>query len=78
MKGKMEGLEEQAKTLAQENGRLRSDSAKMKKEISDIRSAIDEQAQYTRRDCLEIRNQRSPCDNWRGYKHNCQENWIAD
>ena len=55
MKGKMEGLEEQAKTLAQENGRLRSDSAKMKKEISDLRSAIDEQAQYTRRDCLEIR-----------------------
>ena len=51
MKGKMEGLEEQAKTLAQENGRLRSDSAKMKKEISDLRSAIDEQAQYTRRDC---------------------------
>ena len=48
-------MEEQAKTLAQENGRLRSDSSKMKKEISDLRSAIDEQAQYTRRDCLEIR-----------------------
>ena len=44
-----------AKTLAQENGRLRSDSAKMKKDLSDLRSAIDEQAQYTRRDCLEIR-----------------------
>ena len=55
MKGKMDGLEEQAKTLAQENRRPRSDSAKMKKEISDLRSAIDEQAQYTRRDCLEIR-----------------------
>ena len=52
MKGKME---EQAKTLAQENGHLRSDSAKMKKEISDLRSALDEQAQYTRCDCLEIR-----------------------
>ena len=44
MKGKMEGWEEQAKTSAQENGRLRSDSAKMKKEISDLRSAIDEHA----------------------------------
>lgn len=39
MKGKMEGLEKQAKTLAQENGHLRSDSAKMKKEISDLCSA---------------------------------------
>ena len=36
MKGKMDGLEEQAKTLAQENRRPRSDSAKMKKEISDL------------------------------------------
>ena len=62
MKGKMEGLEEQAKTLAQENRRLRSDFAKMKKEISDLRSAIDEQAQYTRK----------------GYKRYRQENWSAD
>ena len=38
-----------------ENGCLRSDSAKMKKEISDLHSAIDEQAQYTRRNCLAIR-----------------------
>ena len=27
----------------------------MNKEISDLRSSIDEQAQYTRRECLEIR-----------------------
>lgn len=55
MKVKMDSLEKQTKTLAQENDRLRSDSAKMNKEISDLRSSIDEQAQYTRRECLEIR-----------------------
>ena len=43
------------KTLTQECDRLRSDSAKMKKEISDLRSAIDDQAQYMRCECLEIR-----------------------
>ena len=36
MKGKMEGLEEQTKTLAQENGRLRSDSAKTGRKRSAI------------------------------------------
>lgn len=55
MKVKMENLEKKTKTLAQENDRLRSDSAKITKEISDLRSAIDDQAQYTRRECLEIR-----------------------
>ena len=55
MKVKMDSLEKQTKTLAQENNRLRSDSAKMNKEISDLRSSIDDQAQYTRRECLEIR-----------------------
>ena len=55
MKVKMGSLEKQTKTLAQENDRLRSDSAKMNKEISDLRSSIDDQAQYTRRECLEIR-----------------------
>ena len=55
MKVKMDSLEKQVKTLAQENDRLRSDSAKMNKEISDLRSSIDDQAQYTRRECLEIR-----------------------
>ena len=55
MKVKMDSLEKQTKTLAQENDRLRSDSAKMNKEISDLCSSIDEQAQYTRRECLEIR-----------------------
>ena len=49
MKVKMENLEKKTKTLAQENDRLRSDSAKITKEISDLRSAIDDQAQYTRR-----------------------------
>ena len=44
MKVKMDSLEKQAKTLAQENERLRSDSAKMNKEISDLRSSIDDQA----------------------------------
>ena len=43
------------KALADENVPLRSDSAKMKKEICDLRSAIDKQAQYMRRECLEIR-----------------------
>ena len=55
MKVKMDSLENKTKTLAQENDRLRSDSAKMNKEISDLRSSIDDQAQYTRRECLEIR-----------------------
>ena len=55
MKAKTDSLEKQMKALADENVRLRSDSAKMKKEICDLRSAIDEQAQYTRRECLEIR-----------------------
>jgi len=55
MKVKMDSPEKQMKNLAQENDRLRSDSAKMNKEISDLRSSIDEQAQYTRRECLEIR-----------------------
>ena len=55
MKVKMDGLEKETKTLTQECDCLRSDSAKMKKEISDSRSAIDDQAQYTRRECLEIR-----------------------
>ena len=55
MKVKTDGLEKQAKALADKNVRLRSDSAKMKKEICNLRSAIDEQAQYTRCKCLEIR-----------------------
>ena len=55
IKKKMDSLENQSKILAQENDRLRRDTAKMNKEISDLRSNIDEQAQYTRRECLEIR-----------------------
>ena len=43
MKVRMDNLEKQTKTLAQENDRLRRDSAKMAKEISDLRSAIDDQ-----------------------------------
>ena len=43
MKVKIDNLEKQTKTLAQENDRLRRDSAKMTKEISDLRSAIDDQ-----------------------------------
>jgi len=54
MKVKMDSLEKQTKT-AQENDRLRSNSAKMNKEISDLCSSIDEQAQYTRSECLKIR-----------------------
>ena len=38
MKVKMDNLEKQTKTLAQDNDHLRSDSAKMTKEISDLRS----------------------------------------
>ena len=34
---------------------FKGDSAKMNKEISDLRSSIDNQAQFTRRECLEIR-----------------------
>ena len=55
VKVKMDSLEKQTKTLAQENNRLRSDSAKMNKEISDLGSSINDQAQYPRRECLEIR-----------------------
>ena len=55
MKVKTDGLEKQTKALADKNVRLRSDSAKMKKEICNLRSAIDKRAQYTRRKCLEIR-----------------------
>lgn len=44
MKVKMDNLEKQTKTLAQENDRLRRNSAKMTKEISDLHSAIDDQA----------------------------------
>ena len=43
MKVEMDNLEKQTKTLAQENDRLRRDSAKMTKQISDLRSAIDDQ-----------------------------------
>ena len=43
MKVKIDNLEKQTKTLAQGNDRLRRDSAKMTKEISDLRSAIDDQ-----------------------------------
>ena len=43
MKVKIDNLEKQTKTLAQENDRLRRDSAKMTKEISDLHSAIDDQ-----------------------------------
>ena len=75
MKVKMDNLEKQTKNLAQENNHLRSDSAKMTKEISDLRSAIDDQAQYTRRECLEIRG---VPDISRGYKRNCEENWNVD
>ena len=55
MKVKMDSLEKQTKTLARENDRLRGDSAKMNKEIRDLRSSIDDQAQFTRRECLEVR-----------------------
>ena len=55
MKVKMDNLEKETKTKAQQNDRLKSDSAKMTTEGSDLRSAIDNQAQYTRRECLEIR-----------------------
>ena len=55
MKVKMDSLEKQTKTLARENDRLRGDSAKINKKISDLRSSIDDQAQFTRRECLEIR-----------------------
>ena len=55
IKKKMDSMENQSKSLAQENDRLRRDTAKLNKEISDLRSSIDEQAQYTRRECLEIR-----------------------
>ena len=61
MKVKMDGPEKEMKTLAQECDRLRSNSAKMKKEISDLRSAIDDQARMSR-------NKESPYDIWRGYK----------
>ena len=44
MKGKMDNLEKETKTLAQQNDRLKSDSAKMTTESSDLRSAIDDQA----------------------------------
>ena len=44
MKVKIDNLEKQTKTLAQENDRLRRNSAKMTKEISDLHSAIDDQA----------------------------------
>ena len=43
IKKKMDNLENQSKTLAQENDRLRRDTAKMNKEISDLCSSIDEQ-----------------------------------
>lgn len=55
IKVKMDGLEQEMKTLAQECDRLRSDSAKMKKEISNLRSTIDDQARYTQQEYLEIR-----------------------
>ena len=55
MKDKINGLEKQTNTLTRENERLRSDSANLRKEIGDLRSALDEQAQYSRRECLEIR-----------------------
>ena len=44
MKGKMDNLEKETKTKAQQNDRLKSDSAKMTTEGSDLRSAIDNQA----------------------------------
>ena len=44
MKVKIDNLEKQTKTLAQENDRLRRNSAKMTKEISDLHSTIDDQA----------------------------------
>ena len=49
----MDSLEKQIKTLPQENDHLRSESAKINKDISDLRSSIDEQAQYTRRECVQ-------------------------
>ena len=49
------GLEKQTNTLTRENERLRSDSANLRKEIGDLKSALDEQAQHSRRECLEIR-----------------------
>ena len=55
MKDKIKGLEKQTNTLTRENERLRSDSANLRKEIGNLRSALDEQAQYSRRECLEIR-----------------------
>jgi len=55
MKDKINGLEKQTNTLTRENERLRSDSANLRKEIGDLKSALEEQAQYTRRECLEIR-----------------------
>ena len=51
----MDSLEKQTKTIVEENDHLRGDSAKMNKEISDLCSAVDEQTQDTRRNCLEIR-----------------------
>ena len=55
MKVNMDSLEKQTKTIVEENDHLRGDSAKMNKEISDLCSAVDEQTQDTRRNCLEIR-----------------------
>ena len=55
MKDKINGLEKQTNTLTRENERLRSASANLRKEIGNLRSALDEQAQYSRRECLEIR-----------------------
>ena len=52
---KVTKLEESNKTLENENRSLKNQTADLWKEVNQFKTAMDEQEQYSRRECLEIR-----------------------
>ena len=55
IKSCINNLEKQNKALIKQNKNLSNDVDKLQKELADLRSQVDEQEQYTRRECLELR-----------------------
>ena len=55
MKKKISALEERNSDLVQENNFLKQESSRMANKMNQLKTAFDDQDQYIRRDCLEIR-----------------------
>ena len=55
MKKKISALEERNSDLVKENNFLKQESSRMANKMNQMKTAFDDQDQYIRRDCLEIR-----------------------